>query len=109
MKLKKIICIGVLLLFSCGQIKKSAGTADLLGKAKKNIMTAESIFDLKRKDDLLKTAEAELKEMEAKDQKKTTGRFSGLSDFFQRCTQFAVPGGSSRGGKNYAPCVTHDA
>jgi tetratricopeptide (TPR) repeat protein len=55
------------LLTNCGQIIKSEqGTVqNLLGKARKNITTAESFSDIKRKSDLLKTAQAQLNEAQA--------------------------------------------
>ena len=65
------------LLTNCGQIMKGGkgNMETLLDKAKKNIATAESLSDIKRKSDLLKTAESQLNEADAinKNQKTVGG------------------------------------
>jgi tetratricopeptide (TPR) repeat protein len=65
-----LISLSILSL-SCGRsVKSGAGDSDThLGKARKNITTAESFSDLKRRNDLLKTAESQLKQAESADQK----------------------------------------
>jgi tetratricopeptide (TPR) repeat protein len=69
------VCLAgmVFLSINCGQIMKGekSNVENLLNKAKKNITTAESLADLKNKTDLLKTAESQLNEADALNQKET--------------------------------------
>jgi tetratricopeptide (TPR) repeat protein len=68
-----LIGLTVLLPFCGRSVKSGSGDSDsLLGKARKNIMTAESFSDLRRRNELLKAAESQLKEAEIADQKGTS-------------------------------------
>jgi tetratricopeptide (TPR) repeat protein len=78
MKRKNILYVCFVSIFflamNCGQIMKGekSNVENLLNKAKKNITTAESLADLKNKSDLLKTAESQLNEADALNQKEKT-------------------------------------
>lgn len=68
MKVKIItyLCLAGFTIFSfgCGRMAtgEKSGIQGMFEKAKKNIMTAESVSDITRKNELLKTAESQLNE-----------------------------------------------
>jgi tetratricopeptide (TPR) repeat protein len=71
------------LISSCKQIiPTGGGTSALLEKARKNIYTAESIEDRKRRDFLLNSALDQLKQAESDTKKKKKARFDGVNSGF---------------------------